>query len=235
MGGLYSNSTQQFANLCASWSSSNNNTETEVGKLAILPKTSSWSVADGIDAMDQPPNHHTLYSQFRPQDYGQGIWNSGYQTQPDPNGQWQQPQPNEHIPWDATRQNPSGHWPQQPSAYTQQSIARAEDWVVNQPNTPAPPPTVPTIGSPPPKTPHSEFGTENSYPFPSTARAQAGREEKKNRIWGIKRPIFFVIVAIGIFVLVVGIATGLGVGLALGRNSNANTAGSAAVETSSTR
>jgi hypothetical protein len=87
--------------------------------------------------------------------------------------------------------------------------------------------------SPPPtaKTPFTEYstdggGTVRSYPFyaASTVPPLPPPPQKPiDRICGVKKNVFFIVMAVGIFVLVIGIATGLGVGLALGKNP-ANTA-----------
>lgn len=92
--------------------------------------------------------------------------------------------------------------------------------------------------SPPPtaKTPFSEYGTDSagdhhtirSYPFPT-----GGHPPNKNtgRICGVKRTLFFIVLAIGAFVLVAGVATGLGVGLALAKSSASESAASAPTAT----
>ncbi|KAH8673739.1 hypothetical protein BX600DRAFT_456092 [Xylariales sp. PMI_506] len=57
------------------------------------------------------------------------------------------------------------------------------------------------------------------------------KKDSRDRLCGIKRNVFVIVMAVGVFVLVVGIATGLGVGLALTKNNNNNGTSSTSTST----
>ncbi|KAI0128717.1 hypothetical protein BJ170DRAFT_342844 [Xylariales sp. AK1849] len=139
----------------------------------------------------QYPHPQYPYGQQQEAAAGYGNWNNGAQQAP--------PQ-----------------WYRQPAVYAAEGIARAHNWVASQPeDSLSPPPTA--------KTPFSEYAstvsdhrTIGSHPFP---QGPPPRRDQTERICGVKRNVFFIVLAIGLFVLVVGIATGLGVGLALAKSS----------------
>ncbi|KAK9781611.1 hypothetical protein SCAR479_01482 [Seiridium cardinale] len=153
--------------------------------------------------------------------YGQQQGGAGYGNWNEQGAQSQPPPAAGYAEWDNTS-HPLvvPQWYQPPSAATAEGIDRAHQWVANHHAVDmSPPPTT--------KTPFTDYSTEGgatvgAYPFYSAKAVQSlppPPQKPVDRICGVKRSVFLIIMAIGAFVLVVGIATGLGVGLALSRNS----------------
>ncbi|KAI1805571.1 hypothetical protein F4811DRAFT_208990 [Daldinia bambusicola] len=97
----------------------------------------------------------------------------------------------------------------------QDGVSRAQTWVSNQQPLASPPPVA--------KTPLGEW-TENTLDY-RTPRGYSPTmpprpRNEDQRVWGIKRNTFFIVVAIGLFLLVVAIAVGLGVGLGTRRTNS---------------
>ncbi|KAI5863295.1 hypothetical protein GGS23DRAFT_525627 [Durotheca rogersii] len=104
------------------------------------------------------------------------------------------------------------------SHYCNTSLARTQTWVADQPPFPSPPPTA--------KLPLGEWASPNSdttfdrHMLGGRSAAIPSRPSSKRdeRICGVERTPFFVVLAIGLFLLVVAIAAGLGVGLGTRRH-----------------
>lgn len=151
------------------------------------------------------------------QPYHQPYATGQQQSAPPPQAQYAE--------WDPTS-HPQAlpQWYQAPSARASQGAEQANDWVGNQQGINLSP-------LPAAKTPYSEYGTESgsatrSSPFNSALAAQDQLPPRRapDRLCGVKRNVFYILLALTAFLLVVGIATGLGVGLALGHNPGDNAA-----------
>ncbi|KAI1878371.1 hypothetical protein JX265_000303 [Neoarthrinium moseri] len=130
--------------------------------------------------------------------------------------------------WDSSAPEVVPQWHQPPTGHAAEGIARANHWVAaQQQSSMSPPPTA--------KTPFSDYGsaTTGSYPLhPGTVVPPPPKP--RDRICGVKKNVFFIVLAIAAFVFVVGIATGLGVGLGSGKNSSNAAASGQSTSSSST-
>lgn len=164
----------------------------------------------------EQPYHQQQYAT------GQQQAAAGHENWTAQNAQQQPPPTAQYAEWDPSSQQPQvlPQWYQKPSDHATEGAGPANEWIGGQEG-------INLFPLSSAKTPFSDYGTEGgstvrSSPFPSGPRTADELPPRKplDRICGVKRNVFFILVAITTFVLVVGIATGLGVGLALGKNSN---------------
>ncbi|KAI1469492.1 uncharacterized protein F4812DRAFT_332115 [Daldinia caldariorum] len=197
----------------------------------------------GYDARNNTYEHNNNNDGYG---YGYG-YGYGQQTAYTEHQQQQQQQPY-HITHTPSQVSSPTTSPQAASAtvyyhhhhhHHQDGVTRAQTWVSNQQPLASPPPMA--------KTPLGEW-SENTLDY-RTPRGYSPtmppRPRKEDqRVWGIKRNTFFIVVAIGLFLLVVAIAAGLGVGLGTRRtssvavsvaeNSTANSSPPAAIQPTTT-
>lgn len=149
-------------------------------------------------AYEQPYHHQQPYGQHQAA-AGPGNWDGNF-AQPSATATYSQ--------WGNAPQQPEAvsQWYQPPSAQAAEGIARAHNWVAQHH-------TGKTIISD-----YSTDGGKTVASFPGHSPPPVP-QKPAGRICGIKKNVFFIVVAIALFVLVLGIATGVGVGLALGKKS----------------
>ncbi|KAK6953450.1 hypothetical protein Daesc_005754 [Daldinia eschscholtzii] len=110
--------------------------------------------------------------------------------------------------------------PQAPSAtvYNQDGVNRTQTWVSNhQPLMTPPPVAIKTPLGEWAGSPDNTFDYRTPRGYSPTMPPRPPKEDQ--RVWGIRRNTFFIVVAIGLFLLVVAIAAGLGVGLGTRKSS----------------
>ncbi|KAI1644051.1 uncharacterized protein F4817DRAFT_319204 [Daldinia loculata] len=120
------------------------------------------------------------------------------------------------------------------TVYHQDGIARTQTWVSNQQPNGSPPPVAKTFSGEWASSHDNTFDYRTPRGYSPTMPPRPRKEDQ--RICGIRRNTFFIVLAIGLFLLVVAIAAGLGVGLGTRKSSSvavSATESSSAVSSSS--
>ncbi|KAF3067409.1 hypothetical protein GL218_08474 [Daldinia childiae] len=119
------------------------------------------------------------------------------------------------------------------TVYNQDGTARTQTWVYTQQPIRSPPPVSKTFSGEWTGSPENTVDYRTPRGYSPTMPARPRKEDQ--RICGIRRNTFFIVLAIGLFLLVVAIAAGLGVGLGTRKSSSvaASAENSSAVSSSS--